>query len=267
MGVSPIKNWNSSMVQALGKLPSFSQSLENELMTMVAPAENAVQTLERIAIIENSFHPGMGLFIARGFADESNETLETKVIDSEEAVEKIIAFKPQVAILDLDSMRRVDALQIALDIRKSLPDQVIIFMAGKANPIFAREGMLSALWDRAYWLNEPSRNPSVVLSEILSAYNGLPQVRPSFLEAVIDETNFAGLLSPHQHRVMRLMALGGSNSEIAHECKVTEKAVERTISAASKLLEVTPASTTTNHRVNAANKYLRALFYSDTLEM
>ncbi len=236
-------------------------------MTMVATGKTAQAVLDRIAIIENSFHPGMGLFIARGFDEESNQTLKTLVIDSEIALEKTLTFRPDVVILDLDSMRRVDALNTALEIRRNLPSQVIIFMAGKANPIFVREGMLSALWDRVFWLNEPSRNPSVVLSEILRAYNGLQQIRPSFLEAAIDETNFAGLLSPHQHRVMRLMALGGSNSEIAHECKVTEKAVERTISTASKLLEVTPASSTTNHRVNAANKYLRALFYSETLEM
>ncbi len=234
---------------------------------MVATEKIFDSILDRIAIIENAFHPGMGLFIARGFDAQSNATLETKVFDSEGALADISIFKPDVVILDLDSMRRVDALNTALEIRKSLPNQVIIFMAGKANPIFVREGMLSALWDRAYWLNEPSRNPSVVLSEILRAYNGLQQIRPSFLENAIDESNFAGLLSPHQHRVMRLMALGGSNSEIAHECKVTEKAVERSISAASKLLEVTPASSTTNHRVNAANKYLRALFYSDALEI
>ena len=234
---------------------------------MVATEKIFDSILDRIAIIENAFHPGMGLFIARGFDAQSNATLETKVFDSEGAFADISIFKPDVVILDLDSMRRVDALNTALEIRKSLPNQVIIFMAGKANPIFVREGMLSALWDRAYWLNEPSRNPSVVLSEILRAYNGLQQIRPSFLENAIDESNFAGLLSPHQHRVMRLMALGGSNSEIAHECKVTEKAVERSISAASKLLEVTPASSTTNHRVNAANKYLRALFYSDALEI
>jgi DNA-binding NarL/FixJ family response regulator len=66
---------------------------------------------------------------------------------------------------------------------------------------------------------------------------------------------------------MRLMALGGSNSEIAKECNVSEKAVERTVSAASKLLEVIPASSATNHRVNAANKYLKALFYSEALEL
>jgi len=234
---------------------------------MVALTEALTHSLKKIVIIENSFHPGMGLFIARGFSEESNGTLDTQVLDSDTALEKICEFQPDVAILDLDSMRKVDALTIALDIRKSLPDQVIIFMAGKANPIFVREGMLSALWDRAYWLNEPSRSPAIVLSEILRAYNGLQQIRPSFLEAAITETNFAGLLSPHQHRVMRLMALGGSNSEIAKECNVSEKAVERTVSAASKLLEVIPASSATNHRVNAANKYLKALFYSEALEL
>jgi len=234
---------------------------------MVVLTETPTHSLKKIVIIENSFHPGMGVFIARGFSEESNGTLDTQVLDSDTALEIICEFQPDVAILDLDSMRKVDALTIALDIRKSLPDQVIIFMAGKANPIFVREGMLSALWDRAYWLNEPSRSPAIVLSEILRAYNGLQQIRPSFLEAAITETNFAGLLSPHQHRVMRLMALGGSNSEIAKECNVSEKAVERTISAASKLLEVIPASSATNHRVNAANKYLRALFYSEALEL
>jgi len=234
---------------------------------MVVLTETPTHSLKKIVMIENSFHPGMGLFIARGFSEESNGTLDTQVLDSDTALEIICEFQPDVAILDLDSMRKVDALTIALDIRKSLPDQVIIFMAGKANPIFVREGMLSALWDRAYWLNEPSRSPAIVLSEILRAYNGLQQIRPSFLEAAITETNFAGLLSPHQHRVMRLMALGGSNSEIAKECNVSEKAVERTISAASKLLEVIPASSATNHRVNAANKYLRALFYSEALEL
>ena len=234
---------------------------------MVVLTETPTHSLKKIVIIENSFHPGMGLFIARGFSEESNGTLDAQVLDSDTALEIICEFQPDVAILDLDSMRKVDALTIALDIRKSSPDQVIIFMAGKANPIFVREGMLSALWDRAYWLNEPSRSPAIVLSEILRAYNGLQQIRPSFLEAAITETNFAGLLSPHQHRVMRLMALGGSNSEIAKECNVSEKAVERTISAASKLLEVIPASSATNHRVNAANKYLRALFYSEALEL
>ena len=46
---------------------------------MVAIEEVVKTSMQRIAIIENSFHPGMGLFIARGFTDESNETLETKV--------------------------------------------------------------------------------------------------------------------------------------------------------------------------------------------
>jgi len=227
--------------------------------------ESVITDLTRLTIFENSFHPGMGFFISKGFSEDTNSSLETKVVDFANAIPHVAEFKPDVVIFDMDSMRKIDALNTALEIRKLFPDQFIIFMAESANPILVREGLISTLWYRAFWLNEPTRNPSTVLSEILRAYNGLQQIHPSFLEATVSETAYYGLLSPQQHRVMRLMAMGGSNHEIASECKISEKAVERTISAASKLLDVEPSSAATNHRVNAANKYLRAVFYSDSI--
>ncbi|MEI6216390.1 MAG: LuxR C-terminal-related transcriptional regulator [Actinomycetes bacterium] len=232
---------------------------------MAREEESVITDLTRLTIFENSFHPGMGFFISKGFSEDTNSSLETKVVDFANAIPHVAEFKPDVVIFDMDSMRKIDALNTALEIRKLFPDQFIIFMAESANPILVREGLISALWYRAFWLNEPTRNPSIVLSEILRAYNGLQQIHPSFLEATVSETAYYGRLSPQQHRVMRLMAMGGSNHEIASECKISEKAVERTISAASKLLDVEPSSPATNHRVNAANKYLRAVFYSDSM--
>ena len=207
----------------------------------------------------------MGLFIAKGFDDDTNSHLETKVVDFAHAIEHVKTFKPDVILFDMDSLRKIDALNVAVEIRKLIPTQFVIFMAEHANPVLVREGIISALWDRAFWLNEPTRNPSTVLAEILRAFNGKQQLHPSFLEAAVTENTYYGLLSPQQHRVMRLMAVGGSNHEISVECNISEKAVERTISAASKLLEVEPASPETNHRVNAANKYLRAVYYSDSM--
>ena len=67
---------------------------------MLATLVVSKPSLDKIAIIENSFHPGMGLFIARGFEDESNGTLKADVFDSEVAVEKIKEFSPDVVILD-----------------------------------------------------------------------------------------------------------------------------------------------------------------------
>lgn len=232
---------------------------------METEKENTASDLKRITIFENSFHPGMGFFISKGFSEDTNSNLDTQVVDFALAIPHVTEFKPNVVIFDMDSLRKIDALNTALEIRKIFPDQFIIFMAESASPILVREGLISALWHRAFWLNEPTRNPSTVLSEILRAYNGLQQIHPSFLETTVSETTYYGLLSPQQHRVIRLMAMGGSNNEIALTCKISEKAVERTISSASKLLDVEPSSAATNHRVNAANKYLRAVFYSDSM--
>jgi DNA-binding NarL/FixJ family response regulator len=77
-----------------------------------------------------------------------------------------------------------------------------------------------------------------VLTELESVYKGRAQLDSSLLEEALTESNYQGLLSPQQHRVMRLMASGMSNAAIGRECGISAKAVERTIAAASTLLDV-----------------------------
>lgn len=229
------------------------------------PLKKQPSVLERILVVENSFRPGIGLFVEKILQGTTQPLVDTRVIDSEEIAGNIESFHPDVVILDVDSLRYFNALTIALDMRKIDSAQVVVFMSERANPVLVKEGMVAALWSRAYWLNQPSRNPAMVLPEILQAFNGKQQLNPAVLEAAIDNTTHFGLLSPQQHRVMRLMALGGSNASIARNCSLSIKAVERTIATASKLLEVEPASADTNHRVKAANRYLNLMLFADSI--
>ena len=215
--------------------------------------------LKKILIIENPFRAGMGSFIVKGFDDCPDFDVETKLVSTDEAKETAKTFKPDVILVDMDSLRRTDALQTALDMRKGASKRVIIFMSERENPAFAKEGILAALHQNSYWLNKPCRDPKIVLREITRAYEGGAQLNQSLLEDALTESNYRGSLSPQQHRVMRLMASGLSNAAIGEQCGITAKAVERTISTASKILNVEPASALTNHRVNAAMKYLRAM--------
>lgn len=213
--------------------------------------------------MENSFRPGVGLLIAKHFRSEHDPTLDSLVIDIDEVAATFASYKPDVVILDVDSLRHSNALDVAISIREQNPNQVIVFSSDRANPVLVKEGMVAALWSRAYWLNQPSRNPSQVLPEILWAFKGNKPLNPQVLESAASETSQMGRLSSQQHRVMRLMALGASNAKIAHDCKMTTKAVERTISAASKLLEVEESSPNTNHRVMAAMVYRRTVLFAD----
>lgn len=225
------------------------------------------KSMERILIVENSFRPGVGLHIAKLFRSENDPKLESLVIDTDEVEASMRAFKPDVVILDVDSLRHANALDVAIGIREQNPEQVIMFSSDRSNPVLVKEGIVAVLWSRAYWLNQPSKNPTLVLPEIQRAFSGNKALNPQVLESAANETSHVGRLSPQQHRVMRLMSLGASNAKIGRECKMTTKAVERTISAASKLLEVEASSPETNHRVLAAMTYRRAVLFADLFDI
>lgn len=222
--------------------------------------------LERILIVENAYRPGVGLQIAKLVRSERNPDLESMVVDGDEALDSLSSFQPDVVILDVDSLRYAVALETAIRIREYNPNQVVMFSSERSKPILVKEGIVAALWSRAYWLNQPSKNPTLVLSEIHKAFNGKMPLNPQVLEGAAKETSHVGSLTPQQHRVMRLMCLGASNAKIARECKMTTKAVERTISAACKVLGIQSASSDVNHRVLAAITYRRMVLLADLFE-
>lgn len=236
-------------------------------MNEIGQPDDDAKALERILIVENSFRAGIALGIARIFRNEEFSNVNTVIIDSDELSVSLASFNPDVVIIDVDSLRHLVAINIASDIRARNPSQIIIFASDHPNPVLVKEGMIAAVWSRAYWLNEPSKSPGVVLSEIKRAFKGGKSLNPEVLEAAFSESRHLGLLSPQQHRVMRLMSSGYSNSKIASECGMTVKAVERTIAAASRLLEVAPLSKDTNHRVNAALNYRQSMHFADPMDI
>lgn len=236
-------------------------------MNEIGQPDDDAKALERILIVENSFRAGIALGIARIFRNEEFPNVNTVIIDSDELLASLASFNPDVVIIDVDSLRHLVAINIASDIRARNPSQIIIFASDHPNPVLVKEGMIAAVWSRAYWLNEPSKSPGVVLSEIKRAFKEGKSLNPEVLEAAFSESRHLGLLSPQQHRVMRLMSSGYSNSKIASECGMTVKAVERTIAAASRLLEVAPLSKDTNHRVNAALNYRQSMHFADPMDI
>lgn len=222
--------------------------------------------LQRVLIVENSFRPGVGLHIAKLFRSENDPHLNSLVVDTDEVATSLEAYKPDVVILDVDSLRHANALDVAVAIRERNPNQAIMFSSDRSNPVLVKEGIVAALWSRAYWLSQPLKNSSLVLPEIQRAFSGKKPLNPQVLESAASDNSHVGRLSPQQHRVMRLMSLGASNAKIGRECGMTTKAVERTISSASKLLEVEPSSADTNHRVLAAMTYRRVVLFADLFE-
>ena len=220
-------------------------------------------SLQRILIVENSFRVGVAQIIAGIFRSEDFPNLSTIIVDLAEVSKVLKSFEPDVVVVDVDSLRHIGAINVAIEIRAVNPEQVIIFGSDHPNPILVKEGLMAALWSRAYWLNEPSKNPGVILQEIRRAFSGSKSLNPEVLQTALSESRHMARLTPQQHRVMRLLSDGFSNSKIAIECGITAKAVERTIAAAARILEVTSSTEDFNHRVKAANAYRRSMLFVD----
>lgn len=199
--------------------------------------------------------------MANGFDRSPQFSVTTLVEPLDKALKEIQIFDPQIVLLDMDSLRRGDALGIALATRRAHPNLVIIFMSERDTTAMAKEGMVSALYHHSYWLREPGREATTVLHEISRAYGGAKQIDESLLETTLTESHHHGLLSPQQHRVLRLMASGLSNSAIGQECQISTKAAERTIAMAAKLLGIDSSSPRINPRVMTSITYLKVMSF------
>ncbi|MEY2634668.1 MAG: hypothetical protein RIS75_608 [Actinomycetota bacterium] len=212
--------------------------------------------LKTIVLVEDQNSSGNGSSILGRLQEAAKDSIRFKLIDCRLLQNYLELFSPSIIVLDLDAFDNISALRVALEIRTSRPNQLMIFMSEHSPTALIRDGMQAAVINHSYWLEKPSRSSDNVLQEILQAYHEMkPKKNVTPPQTAKADTEFSKL-SPQQHRVMRLLAIGYSNAYIASECRISVKAAERTISSASKLLEVTPASKETNHRVNAALKYL-----------
>lgn len=143
--------------------------------------------------------------------------------------------RPDLAILDLDLGTGPTGIDLAYGLRKAHPAIAIVILSSYSDPRLL--GANRDLPEGAIYLSKREVGDVSVLeraiSEVLDAPRGKRSGAPT--------TNVAGRrLSDNQVEVMRLVAEGFSNSEIARRRHLTEPAVEKAIARLIKQLELTP---------------------------
>lgn len=169
-----------------------------------------------------------------------------------DAVQQAPTLRPMVAILDLHLGVGPTGIDVAHALRRNDPTIGIVFLTSYSDPRLLNANLPPMPGNSQYLTKESVIELDVLLSAIRDS------LRKSSASTKFKASSSMNTLTDVQIEVLRLLADGLSNSEIAKRRVVSEKSIEVTISRIAKSLDLSKDSTR-NQRVHMAKAYFAAL--------
>jgi DNA-binding NarL/FixJ family response regulator len=175
---------------------------------------------KQIRILTVDDHPILRQGIAALIADEPDMTLVAEATNGREAIQQFRAHRPDVTLMDLQ-MPEMNGLDAMIAIRGEFPDARIIVLTTYTGDVQARRALQAGA--RAYLLKNSLHKELLDTIRAVQAgrKNLSPEVSFDLAEHAAEDT-----LSPLEVRVLRLIAEGNSNKEIAARLSATEDSVK-----------------------------------------
>ena len=144
---------------------------------------------------------------------------------ADDAIRYVGAHRPDVLILDLNMPGR-PSLEAIPDIRHASPDTRIVILTMRNEPAFARQALRAGVM--GYVLKEAADSELVLA--VRRAAEGETYLQPSLYQHLADKERAEGrrgrTLSDREVEVMRLIALGHTNAEVADQLFLSVRTVE-----------------------------------------
>lgn len=153
---------------------------------------------------------------------------------------------PDVALIDIDLGLGPTGIDVAHGMRQALPKLGIVFLTSYLDPRFSRAGNVQLPKGARFVTKATVKDVSSLAATILSAAHYPLEIVGASVERV--------QLSDQQIEIVRLVAAGFTNAEIAKQTASSEKAVERTIARVLEKLNI-PRSNSLNPRVQLVHAF------------
>ncbi|MFT4830715.1 MAG: two-component system nitrate/nitrite response regulator NarL [Psychroserpens sp.] len=193
---------------------------------------------KNITLVVADDHP----MLLKGLVDELNEYNYTIVATAEngaQALEKIIAFNPTIALLDVE-MPMLDGFEVIKKcIERQIDTKFIILTSHKEKGFIHKAKLLNI---SGYMIKD---EPFIELHQcIQSVSKGVPYFSPVFNEVIDNEITpelqKIKLLSPSERTIVRLVAQGNSSKEIGELLSISSRTVEKHRSNIIAKLDLSP---------------------------
>ena len=178
------------------------------------------QAAVKIRVLAVDDHPLLREGIAALLGDETDIALVGEAADGLEAVEQFRRLRPDVTLMDLQ-MPNLNGVEATITIRTEFPDARIVVLTTYTGDVQVPLALKAGA--SGYLLKNGIRTELV--STIRAVHAGRKVLSPEITFAVASHAAGEALL-PSETRVLRLIAEGLSNKEIAARLSITEEAVK-----------------------------------------
>ena len=172
----------------------------------------------RILVVDD--HPLLRQGIAGLVADQSDMSLVAEASDGREAIQQFRAHRPDVALMDIQ-MPDMNGLDAIIAIRNEFPEARIIVLTTYTGDVQVLRALKAGA--RGYLLKNSLHKE--LLETIRAVHAGKKALSPEASYQLAEHAT-DDALTPGEISVLRLIAAGNANKQVADQLSITEETVK-----------------------------------------
>jgi len=185
-----------------------------------------------------------------------------QVGDADELLRAVRAERPHVAVVDIrmPPTHTDDGLRAAREIRDELPSTGVLVLSQYAEEGYALDLVAEGPEGVGYLLKDRIAEMDRFVESVRRVAEGGSALDPEVVTLLVGRNRGddpLDELSAREREVLELMAEGRSNSSVAEQLEITERAVEKHVTSIFAKLKL-PATAANHRRVLAVLTFLRA---------
>jgi DNA-binding NarL/FixJ family response regulator len=177
-----------------------------------------------IRVLTADDHPLLRYGIAALVGAEPDMELVAQASTGQEAIEQFRLHQPDVTLMDLQ-MPGMNGIEAMIGIRSEFPNARIIVLTTYAGDVQVTRALKAGA--RAYILK--GRLAGELLETIRAVHAGQKRIPPEVAADLAEHAGESGL-TEREMEVLRLIAAGNANKEIAAQLSITEETVKSRVS-------------------------------------